>query len=270
MRYRAAALLFAAGLACSQPRAEPAAVPGPAVQGPSASGAVAELATPLLGRLREQVQTVVAPMPPPRVQQDLAGCAVKLIVRWEVTSEAVYTRRYAGVIWPGGESGPTWGLGFDGGHQTRATIRSDWNAHPDVDRLATSAGVVGPSARTRVRAGEWANIFTPFRYASDVFIATSLPSYVAQARRAFGPGFDTLPVGAQCGLVSLVYNRGGAMQGSRNTEKRAIRSDCIPTQDLACIARELRAMCRLWAATPNGPGLCARREDEARTVLSLQ
>ena len=64
--------------------------------------------------------------------------------------------------------------------------------------------------------------------------------------------------------MSLVYNRGASMAGPRNAEKRAIRDVCLPAGDTQCVATELRAMCRLWAGTPNGPGLCARREDEAR------
>lgn len=48
----------------------------------------------------------------------------------------------------------------------------------------------------------------------------------------------------------------------------AIRDVCVPQRDVDCMAAQLVAQCRLWAGTPNGPGLCNRRKDEARLAQS--
>ena len=188
--------------------------------------------------------------------------AAKLIVRWEVTSRATYDRKYMGVVWPGGASGPTWAVGYDGGHQTRGAISRDWADHDGVVRLATTSGVVGHEAQRRIM--EWVDIKTPFDYAERVFTETTLPAYTAAARRALGPEFDDLNDGAHAALVSLGYNRGWSMSGPRRAHMRTIRDECVPERDSACIARELNAMCDLW---PQTPGLCNRRRDEARTAL---
>lgn len=229
---------------------------------------LAEIAFPAVVSARETVQAVVPPTPlPPIGDERFIECATNLIVQWEISGPTVYMRKYEGVIWPGGASGPTWGIGYDGGHQTRATISLDWRAHGAVARLSDTAGVVGQPARDRVRGGEWRGVVTPYPYAAQVFGDSTLPTYTAAARRAFGPPFDQQPATTRCSLVSLVYNRGGQMGGDRRREMRSIRDTCLPAADAACVARELVSMCRLWAGTPNGPGLCARRKDEAATVL---
>lgn len=190
--------------------------------------------------------------------------ATRLIVRWEVTSPATYTRSYEGVIWPGGASGPTWGIGYDGGHQTRLVIEQDWKAHPQVLRLVATSSITGQEARTRLP--EWRGVRTPYSLAEQVFTQASLPQYQRAARRAVGPGYDDLSPGAQAALASLGYNRGWSILGNRRIQMRKIAKVCVPARDEPCIARELRDMCQLWAGTPNGAGLCARRNDEARSV----
>lgn len=233
--------------------------------------AIATASSSAVVAVREAVEAVVppAPLPPPQIDSGahMATCARELIVRWEVTSPAYYTRRLQGVIWPGGASGATWGIGYDGGHQTHGVIRRDWHAHASVDRLATTAGITGTRARDLLPGLR--GIVTPYLYAADVFEAASLPLYHGRARAAFGRNaFDALPVGPQCALVSLVYNRGGGMAGESRREMRTLRDTCIPAGDVDCIASELRSMCRIWRGTPNGPGLCARRDHEAEVTLS--
>lgn len=240
-------------------QAQVAVAVAPVVEVLSDTSAV--VATPVVIQVRQSIQSVL-PAPPvqaPRVSQ----AAADLIIRWEVTSPAHYTRKLQRPIWPGGASGITWGIGYDGGHQTATTIARDWQAHMAVDRLATSAGITGTAARDALPG--FRGIATPFDYASAVFRNASLPVYHGMARRAFLPaGFDAAPADLQGVLVSLTYNRGGSMVGNRNREKRHIRDVCLPAGDVQCTAAQLRAMCRIWAGTPNGPGLCNRREDEAR------
>lgn len=279
-RQRLSALLVSVLLAGSYGAAEAA----PAEELPSASGAVAEARTdvaevaapvaravqesttavvvPVVVALQEAVQKLVPPEGGTAAWPAVSPAAVALIVRWEVGSQSLYTRRYQSPIWPGGASGVTWGIGYDGGHQTRQQIWLDWTAMASVERLQATAGITGQAAQPVAR--RLADVRVPFGLASDVFAAASLPRYHASARRAFGVGgFDALPADAQGALVSLVYNRGASMIGPARAEMRAIRDVCLPGSDLRCIAGEIRQMCRLWRGTKLEAGLCGRREDEA-------
>lgn len=238
----------------------------PAVE--HAQAGIAETLAPAILALQESAQVAVEPLPlSERPFRTWAGApaATALIVRWEVTSPQAYTRLYQGVICPGGASGPTVGIGYDLGHQTRATIARDWAGHPDVDRLVDGSGRVGEHRCNAYRAAH-RDIRVPYGMAYDVFAAATLPAYHAAATRTLSHGWDGLPVNAQASNVSLGYNRGWSMVGDRNREKRAIRDDCVPGSDTPCNAAQLRAMCRIWAGTPNGKGLCARRHAEARLI----
>lgn len=254
---RVALLLPLAGLtACTPPEVTAPAAEEPAVVSiPALAEAVVEV--------REAVQDVAPAQPAPEPGNTaFTDCAVPLIVRWEVGSPAAYARKWSGVYYPGGESGPTWGIGYDGGHQTSRDIRDTWVAHPDVGRLATTSGVTGSVARARI--AEWRGIVVPYSLAIHVFGDVSLPSYTTQARRAFGPAFETAPVEVRCALASLVYNRGGQTTGPRRAEIRTIRDECLPGPDpKTCTSNQLLAMRRLW---PDTPGLQNRRTDEARTA----
>jgi hypothetical protein len=253
--------------ACMPPVvAEPAgSVPSgtvPAVH--DASPPMAAQLVPAVVAMREAIQEAV-PAPEPPVTADPAdACSTALIVRWEIGSPAQYQRKYQGVIWPQGQSGPTWGLGYDGGHQTRTDILGDWAGHDEKRRLATASGVIGIAAKQRLP--EWDGIRTPFPYANEVFAQASLPKYRAGGRRMYGPGFDRAPMPVRCALEGNAYNRGFSTVGDRRIEKRVIRDDCLQRDGdalVGCVAEQLRREKRLW---PDVKGLRDRREDEARTA----
>lgn len=188
--------------------------------------------------------------------------AVALIIAFEVGSPALYQRRYRAPIWPGAASGVTVGLGYDLGHRARHVIALDWAPHPQASRLQDASGITGPPARTLLP--QLADITVDFPLARRVFDCTSLIEHHRIARRVFVPRhFDQLPPLAQGALVSLVFNRGGSMVGSPRIEMRTIRDECLPRQDLACIARELRAMVRLWQGRDIEQGMRRRRYAEA-------
>lgn len=230
----------------------------------AAQDSVAQTLTAPTLALQEAAQDELpAPTSSPPPTTGVASAAADLIVRWEVTSPQVYERNYRRPLWPGGASGVTWGVGYDGGHQTQNAIGRDWSSHPHVAALRGTSGVIGMPAKQL--AGELHDVLTPYPLAYTVFEYAVLPAYVTAARRALGPGFDQLPTGAAAALVSLGYNRGWAMSGDRNREKRVIRDACVPAGDAACVAAQLRAMKRLWPAVK---GLRDRREDEAREALS--
>lgn len=250
----------------------PAATPEPVVEQvvaaqplPSAVEAVSgTLTEPLVAAQAALADlTPVLPLPEPRD----AACrraAAALTLRWEVTSPAFYRKRLELPIWPGGASGVTWGIGYDGGHQPRAVIVDDWHDHGHVVRLGDTAGVTGQQARAILP--RFRDIPTGFNHASRVFEERSLVEYERRTERAFRDGFVDLRPNACGALVSLVYNRGAAMTGDSRREMRNIRDNCIPKQDYACIASEIRSMKRLWRGTVNENGLSARREAEAILV----
>lgn len=227
----------------------------------------AQVIVPAVVEVREELQEIVAEVLPEPVPASptFSPAAAAMIIRWEVTSPAVYTKRYQGIICPGGASGPTIGIGYDLGHQTRADIAREWAFHPDVAILMQGSGVIGEAPCAAFRA-KYRDVFVLYDDARRVFIESSLPIYEAGARRALKNGWALLPPDAQGANVGMGYNRGWGMGGSRNLEKRVIRDECTPAANLSCNAFQLRAMCRIWAGTPNGKGLCARRHDEAKLV----
>lgn len=224
--------------------------------------AVAETVTGPTLQLQYQAQEVAPVVVPAALPIDLGA---QLIIRAEVSSPAAYARRYSGVACPGGASGPTIGIGADLGQQTTTSIGRDWAGHPRVAELETASGHVG-DAECRGWRSMHPGIVVPYAMADAVFTKSTLPRYVTAARRALHRGWPELASHAQSANVSLGYNRGWSMAGARNREKRTIRDDCVPNSDLPCNASALRSMCRLWAGTKNGKGLCSRRNDEANLV----
>lgn len=217
-----------------------------------------EVLTPAVVAVREEIQKVVKPevsFPP------ASTVTTSLIVRWEISSPALYTKLYQNPLWPGASSGVTLGIGYDLGYNTSFQIGADWKVHPQVTRLETASGIVGTDAKLALP--RYKDIVTPFQMADSVFQYSTLPKYVDAARRALGPKFDQLSPGARAALVSVGYNRGWSFAGTRRREMRTIRDICIPELNNACIAAQLRSMKRLW---PNSKGLRDRRDDEAKVA----
>src|ERR1700735_2159039 len=77
--------------------------------------------------------------------------AINLIVTSEVSSEAIYTKLYQGPTWPGGQSGVTFGIGYDCGYSTSAQIDADWAPHLPVEMVEAMqevAGITGSAAHS--------------------------------------------------------------------------------------------------------------------------
>lgn len=259
------AILTACIIGCSRP-------PSPKPNAPSAQAVVeisaaqtdvAADAVPTIVDVRDVVDAVAPP--PPAAPCQTHPDAVALIVRYEITSPTYYTARLQSPVWPGESSGVTWGIGYDGGQQTRSRIAADWRAHAQVDRLAATSGIVGPPARALIPS--LADVRTPYVMAADVFGASTLPSYCALAARTFARGWDLLPPLAQGVLTATIYNRGAGMQGERRREMRELRDECVPAGDVACIVRELRSMVRLWVGTPIEVGMRDRYEASATLAM---
>jgi GH24 family phage-related lysozyme (muramidase) len=168
--------------------------------------------------------------------------------------------------WPGGKSGISIGIGYDLGYVDATQFGADWKSHftPEhFQRLNTACGIKGLAAKAI--APRFADIHVTRSTSEKVFSTRTLPEFVAMTKQAF-PGWEHLPLDAQGALVSLVYNRGPGMLGDRRKEMRAVRS-AVAHRDLHEIARQIRAMKRLWVGTGQD-GLLKRRDAEADLVES--
>lgn len=252
---RVFALVFLAAALAACGYAEPDGALPVAVQ-----ASVAQDAAPAVVAVREVVE---ADMPAaPAHAPPIDARAISLIVRYEITSPSYYVAHLQAPVWPGEQSGVTWGIGYDGGQQTRTRIAEDWHAHPQVLRLVATSGVVGPPARALLPGLR--DVLTPYPLAEAIFAEATLPAYHALSARTFRKGWDNLRPTAQGALTATVYNRGAGMSGDRRREMRALRDDCVPRQDYACMASQFRAMERLWIGTPIAVGMRDRYEATAR------
>lgn len=196
----------------------------------------------------------------------LSRTGIGELVADEISSEAFYVAQLSWPTWPGGASGVTIGIGYDLGYRTKAAIAADWRAHltpATVDHLRAAAGIRGGDAKGVARSLKQAGVRVPLAVAKAVFFAVSLPEFAALTRRTY-PGTEQLPADAQAALVSLIYNRGSGLDGSRRVEMANIKKH-VRDQNLEAIAREIEAMKRLWVGK-NLDGLLKRRDREARLV----
>lgn len=265
---RLSALILAASLllGCAESKQEAAVEAAAEAVTDATDGVQASIAQPTTAAVlafREAADSITAePLPEP-APSSIDPAVVALVVRWEVGGPAQYVRKYRGVICPGGASGPTVGIGFDLGHQTPQEIRRRWSWHPDVDRMVTASGQVGPEKCNAWRAAH-RDIRVGYDDAIRVFTRYSWPTYQAMAERAYRNGWAALTSNHQGSLTSNGYNRGFTFLGSRRTEMRHVRDTCVPGNNAPCTAGQLRASCRVWDSQPDiRKGLCARRYAEA-------
>lgn len=193
--------------------------------------------------------------------------AEDLIIAEEVSSKAVYEKRYTHPEWPGGRSGVTIGIGYDvgAGVKDRAQLSADWKGQISDDMiraLEPCIGVQGDAARALLSSVK-NRVTVPWGAAIAVFENVDIPRWSATVRR-YLPNCDLLSPDSFGALVSLAYNRGASFtkDGDRYREMRAIR-DHMAGKRFDRIAAEFRSMKRLW---PNQSerGLVARREHEAK------
>jgi hypothetical protein len=186
--------------------------------------------------------------------------AIDLIIACEITSPEYYNRIECHPTWPGGDSGVTIGIGYDLGMGTEAQFRADWNGllpDPVIDSLAATCGIHGPVANAM--AVYRAALTIPLAAATSVFMAKSIPQAIADTLRAF-PTAGALHPDSFGALVSLVFNRGGSLNGDRRREMRQI-SLALPSHP-EIVPDLIRSMKRLWEGQ-GLDGLLARRDAEA-------
>jgi hypothetical protein len=193
--------------------------------------------------------------------------AYALILQFEVGGGAFYYNRFLSrPTVPGVDSGVTIGIGYDLGYVTAPQFTRHWSGFldgADMARLSRACGLICGQARAALKGLR--HICVPWSAAKSVFNRRTLPHFEEITRQTF-PGAEKLPPPVYGALVSLVFNRGGSLNGPRRAEMRRIR-DHVLSQNIPAIARELRAMKRLWPEK-TAPGLIARREAEAQLVQS--
>lgn len=188
------------------------------------------------------------------------------LVMEEVSSQAMYEKKYRGIVVPPGESGGTIGIGYDLGQVTPDDIQRHWKAElsqPMINILKMFSGLKGDKARRAIAVNMIAKeVNIPFQSAINVFSKISLPDYGRKALSIY-PGLDKLTPDAVGALVSLIYNRGTDLTGDRRKEMKAI-VPLVKEKDYDGIAAEIIAMKRLWG--DDAKGLLLRREREAALV----
>jgi hypothetical protein len=197
--------------------------------------------------------------------------SLKLIFDFEVGGgENYYNKFLKNPTWPGEQSGVTIGVGYDTGYVNKTEFTNDWKDLPKeiFDRLYRVVGVKGYQAKELARRLK--DIIIPWELSVKVFMNKTVKKFYDLTQSTF-PNFDKLPEDAKGGLVSLVFNRGAALEGDRRREMKAIRDIMARTQNfdektLAQIADQIKKMKRIWIGGSIEKGMSRRRDAEAKLI----
>lgn len=200
----------------------------------------------------------------------ISRAAFDLIVAEEVTSEAVYRKKYQRPEWPKGQSGVTVGIGYDLGQTPETTVRADWSGRVSpamLEYMVSACDVTGtPAARLTAQLHD--KISIPWETALAVHEQRVLPRWEDKTRKVL-PNFDRLHPDCKGALVSLTFNRGPSFiipaskdAKGRYREMRAIKAH-MAAEDFDAIPSEFRSMKRLWTTKAN-TGVRKRRDTEAK------
>jgi len=201
----------------------------------------------------------------------LSKKSLDLILEFEVGGgENYYNKFLKNPTWPGEQSGVTIGVGYDLGYVNKTEFTNDWKELPqkDFDRLYKVVGIKGIAAKDLTRGLR--DIIIPWDLALKVFNSKTVTKFYNLTRETF-PNFDNLPEDAKGGLVSLVFNRGAALEGDRRREMKLIRDGMAITSTfdqkaLSFIANQIRNMKRIWIGGSIEKGMSRRRDAEAKLI----
>ena len=178
--------------------------------------------------------------------------SLNLILEFEVGGGQNYYNKFLkNPAWPEGQSGVTIGVGYDLGYVNKTEFSEDWKDLPkDIfDRLYKVVGIKGYNAKNLIRGLK--DIVIPWDLSLKVFNNKTVTKFYNLTRQTF-PNFDKMPEDAKGGLVSLVFNRGSALEGDRRREMKLIRdgmkiTNTFDQKALTFIANQIRNMKRIWA-----------------------
>jgi GH24 family phage-related lysozyme (muramidase) len=191
---------------------------------------------------------------------------LKLLFDYEVGGGKPYYDKYLSKFtWPGGASGPTIGIGVDCGYYTKEEIAKIFHflKNDQIKLIQGASGKTGSSGKEYTKILREAGIVVSWDQAKEIFESLTWPKFARLTEKAF-PEVEELCDNAYGALVSLVFNRGSAMQGDSRLEMRNIR-DLVPKKNYKGIAKELRKMKRIWQGK-GLDGLLERREAETKLV----
>ena len=197
--------------------------------------------------------------------------SLNLILEFEVGGgENYYNKFLKNPAWPEGQSGVTIGVGYDLGYVNKTEFSEDWKDLPkDIfDRLYKVVGIKGYNAKNLIRGLK--DIVIPWDLSLKVFNNKTVTKFYNLTRQTF-PNFDKMPEDAKGGLVSLVFNRGSALEGDRRREMKLIRdgmkiTNTFDQKALTFIANQIRNMKRIWAGGSIEKGMNRRRDAEAKLI----
>jgi len=193
---------------------------------------------------------------------------LKLLFDYEVGGgKSYYDKFLSKFTWPGGASGPTIGIGVDCGYYTKEELAKIFHflKNDQIKLIQGASGKTGSSGKEYTKTLREAGITVSWDQAKEIFETLTWPKFAKLTEKAF-PGVEELCDNAYGALVSLVFNRGSAMQGDSRLEMRNIRA-LVPKRDYKRIAEEFRKMKRIWRGK-GLDGLIERREAEAKLVES--
>ena len=191
---------------------------------------------------------------------------LKLLFDYEVGGgKSYYDKFLSKFTWPGGASGPTIGIGVDCGYYTKDELAKIFHflKNDQIKLIQGASGKTGSTGKEYTKTLREAGIVVSWDQAKEIFESLTWPKFAKLTEKAF-PKVEELCDNAYGALVSLVFNRGSAMQGDSRLEMRNIR-DLVPKKDYKGIAKELRKMKRIWQGK-GLDGLIERREAEAKLV----
>ena len=201
----------------------------------------------------------------------LSKKSLDLILEFEVGGgENYYNKFLKSPAWPGEQSGVTIGVGYDLGYVNKAEFSEDWKDLPkDIfDRLYKVVGIKGYNAKNLIRGLK--DISIPWELSLQVFNNKTVTKFWNLTKNTF-PNFDKMPEDAKGGLVSLVFNRGSALEGDRRREMKLIRdgmriTNTFDQKALTFIANQIRSMKRIWIGGSIEKGMSRRRDAEAKLI----
>jgi len=201
----------------------------------------------------------------------LSKKSLDLILEFEVGGgENYYNKFLKNPVWPEGQSGVTIGIGYDLGYVNKSEFSEDWKDLPKeiFDRLYKVVGIKGYNAKNLIRGLR--DIVIPWDLALKVFNNKTVTKFYNLTKQTF-PNFDNLPEDAKGGLVSLVFNRGAALEGDRRREMKLIRDgmklvSVYDQKALTFIANQIRNMKRIWIGGSIEKGMSRRRDAEAKLI----
>ena len=201
----------------------------------------------------------------------LSKKSLNLILEFEVGGgENYYNKFLKNPAWPEGQSGVTIGIGYDLGYVNKTEFSENWKDLPKeiFDRLYKVVGIKGYNAKNLIRGLR--DITIPWELSLQVFNNKTVVKFWNLTKDTF-PNFDKMPEDAKGGLVSLVFNRGSALEGDRRREMKLIRdgmriTNTFDQKSLSFIANQIRNMKRIWAGGSIEKGMNRRRDAEAKLI----